>query len=185
MNWRKRYPKPDPDALWCDDCLRWEIGDGRFPKVEPSRIAEFLARVLVVPLRRATGKLEELTEWLQIRKNMATGAFVVRTPITHLKDLEDVSPDEPAIVFGVRAETKAPELLGGLRVHIEMLGLGVLDEAATDMIGRTFFFSAPLLNETGPDVFDIQKPHEVKLVFRGRSLKAQAELQKLTGCKSS
>lgn len=83
IDWRKIYPRPHPDAVWCDECLRWETGDGRFDRVKPSRLAsalEKLAKVARWPGEKVAAVLGDCAERLQVRANIKNGVFHARKP---------------------------------------------------------------------------------------------------------
>lgn len=81
IDWRKKLPRPHPDAVWCDECLRWETGDGRFDRVRISPVTfalEKLAKVARWPGEKVASVLVDLAEHFQVRANIKNGVIHVR-----------------------------------------------------------------------------------------------------------
>lgn len=82
IDWRKRFPRPE-DSVWCDECLRWEIGDGRFerPAVPASaRVLYALSRAARWPGNRVADLLTDAADTIQVQANVKNGVFHARRP---------------------------------------------------------------------------------------------------------
>ena len=81
INWRKKFKRPTPDSVWCDECLRWETGSKRFERPAVPMLAkllELLARVVMWPGMRISFWLNDRAEEIRVRANIKTGEFDAR-----------------------------------------------------------------------------------------------------------
>lgn len=80
--WIKKYPRPDANASWCEECLRWEVGDGKFERARPpwfSTCLRLLGVAISSPAVWVAGQLSDLADRLQVRHFAAHGTLVVRS----------------------------------------------------------------------------------------------------------
>lgn len=81
IDWRKCFVRPE-GAVWCDECLRWEVGDGRFPRVtapRSARVLHALARIVRWPGNKLAEWLTDGAGLVQVEQNIRDGVFCVRT----------------------------------------------------------------------------------------------------------
>lgn len=73
-NWRKKFARPTPESVWCDECLRWETGNTRFerpPETFGARIFWAVARLL----HGVAYAIHGIGDRFQIRANIKNGVF--------------------------------------------------------------------------------------------------------------
>jgi hypothetical protein len=83
--WIKKYPKPDEDSIWCEECLRWEVGPGRFAPSEPPMVSKVLYRLasaIAYPGLMLARWLRNLGDIHQAHRQHTKGEMVVRSRST-------------------------------------------------------------------------------------------------------
>lgn len=100
IDWRKKFPKPHPEAMWCDECMRWETGTGgRFSRPTIAFGARFFEglsdAVMFFPLR-ISSVLHDQAERCQVRANIRNGVFDARIPDEPRRDRSGHSAPEIA-----------------------------------------------------------------------------------------
>lgn len=78
MHWSKKFPKPHPEAIWCDECLRWETGMKRFERPpEPLGAKTFWG--VARGIHKIAFLIHEVGDRFQIRANIRNGVFDARS----------------------------------------------------------------------------------------------------------
>jgi hypothetical protein len=81
-DWRKKFDRSE-GAVWCDECLRWEIGSGRFDRVRVPvavRALETLASAARWSGNKVARWLTDRAEARQVAANIKNGVFYARKP---------------------------------------------------------------------------------------------------------
>jgi hypothetical protein len=76
-DWRKKYPRPTPESVWCDECLRWETGHGPFDRPSEPRAAKLLYAIARWVWRLGSW-FTNRADYYQIQANIKNGVFDVR-----------------------------------------------------------------------------------------------------------
>jgi hypothetical protein len=77
-DWRKKFPRPNPEAVWCDECLRWETGTGGRFKSPRETVATRVLHLVASGVHWVGFRIHEVGDRLQIRDNIKKGVFDAR-----------------------------------------------------------------------------------------------------------